>query len=213
MADNPTINNSGGTPFVAAADEITVSGSPGAGQVQYVKLVDGTNGGTEPVAGDSQGLWTVPRYATIRIPVTSGGLTTAATAYTAGDQVGTLFTFANAARATGLTGKITGASLVSAADTIGTFDLLIFRDTLTLAADNAAFAISDADSLKYLWTLPLLGAIDIGNNRVAQSDPTRRAYDCAGTSLYGALITRTAIAATPFAAATDIQLTLFVELD
>jgi hypothetical protein len=55
MADDVTvINNSGntGTDYVVATDEVAVGGNP-IGQVQFVKLVDGTLNGTSPIAGDS----------------------------------------------------------------------------------------------------------------------------------------------------------------
>jgi hypothetical protein len=144
-----------------------------------------------------------------RIAVTSAGLTTATTSYTAGDQVGTQFTFANAARVTGGSGVITGVSLVSAQDAIGPMDLIVSRSSMTLAADNAAYAISDADALNVLWLIPLQGAWDIGNNRLCQAMNLALPYDCSGTSLFGGLITRAGH--TFFGAVTDLQLTLWVE--
>ena len=58
----------------------------------------------------------------------------------------------------------------------------------------------------------LAGAFDIGNNRIAQAFNLAIPYVCSGgTSLYAALITRGAIAATPFTAVTDLQLIVYVE--
>lgn len=59
MADDVTvINNSGntGTDYVVATDEVQVSGTNPIGQVQFVKLVDGTLNGTTPIAGGANGL-------------------------------------------------------------------------------------------------------------------------------------------------------------
>jgi hypothetical protein len=162
------------------------------------------------VAGTAEIGAVVSRKDLQRISVASGGLTTATTAYSAGDQMGTQFTFANAARASGGTGTIVGVILISAADIIGAVDVVITRASVTLAADNAAYAISDADALNVVALVPLTGAFDIGNNRIAQAFNLAIPYDCSGgTTLYAGLITR--FAHTFFAAVTDLQLILLVE--
>jgi hypothetical protein len=126
-----------------------------------------------------------------RIAVGVTGVTTATTAYVAGDQVGTQITLANAARLSGGSGVIVGATLIDQSDIIGAYDLAIFDSSVTLAADNAAFAISDADSLKIVALIQLAGAFDLTNNRVAQAYNLAIPYVCSGgTSLYAALITR-----------------------
>jgi hypothetical protein len=137
-------------------------------------------------------------------------LTIASTAYTAGDQVGVMFQFANAARVSGGTGTLIGLVLTSAADIIGGYDVVLCRSNISLAADNAAFAISDTDALEVIAVVQLVGAIDIGNNRIAQQFSIAVPYDCSGgTTLYGALITRSGH--TFFGAHTDLQLTAWVE--
>lgn len=146
----------------------------------------------------------------LRISVQSSGLTTAATAYTAGDQVGAQFTFANASRASDGYGYIVGCTLISAADIIGAYDVVVTRASITLASDNAAYSISDSDALQVVGIIQLTGAFDIGANRVAQAQNLRIPYDCSGgTSLYAGLITRSGH--TFFGAATDLQLILHVE--
>lgn len=206
MADGVAITAGSGTTI--ATDDITVNGV--AGHVQYMKQVDGRSNGTDGIPGDPNGLWTVNRKEMLDIPVTSSGLTTASTAYTAGDQVGAQFTFANAGRVSGGGGMIVGAVLVSAADIIGPFDLVITDASVTLAADNAAYAISDADALHVVALLQLAGAYDIGNNRIAQVYNLAVPYICSGgTSLFGGLITRSGH--TFFGAVTDLQLDLYVE--
>lgn len=170
----------------------------------------GTDGDYSALSVASDGLLRVDAHRDlVRIAVNSGGLTIATTAYTAGDQVGTQFTLANAARATGGTGTIVGVVLTSAADIIGAYDVVFTRSSITLAADNAAYAISDADALNVLGIAQLPVAFDIGNNRIAQAFNLAIPYDCAATSLFASLITR--VGHTFFAAVTDLQLTVFVE--
>ena len=50
MADNVSLNAASGT-FLAATDEVQVGGTNPLAQVQFVKLVDGTLNGTDPIAG------------------------------------------------------------------------------------------------------------------------------------------------------------------
>lgn len=145
-----------------------------------------------------------------RIAVTSGGLTTASTAYVAGDQVGTQFTLTNAARASGGTGTIVGVVLHDAANIIGAYDVVFARSSITLAADNAAYAISDADNLNVVGIVQLAGSFALTNNRLAQAWNQAVIYDCSGgTSLYAGLVCR--VNHTFFAAVTDLQLDVWVE--
>ena len=171
----------------------------------------GTDGDYSAIAVASTGEARVMAHRDlVRIAVDSGGLTTVTTAYTAGDQVGSQFTLANAARASGGTGTIVACTLTDANDIIGAYDVAIFRASVTLASDNAAFAISDADAKNLVAIIQLSGAWDIGNNRVAQAFNLAIPYDCSGgTSLYAGLITR--YGHTFFAAVTDLQLVLWVE--
>lgn len=207
MADNVAITAGSGTTI--ATDEVAVNGGSTA-HVQFVKLVDGASNGTTGLPGDATGLWTVPRRDQLRISVQSAGLTTATTAYTAGDTLGNQFTIANAARTSGGSGYITGVTLIDAADIIGAVDVVFFDSTVTLASDNAAFSISDADALKVVGVVQLAGAYDIGANRVAQAINLAVPYTCSGgTSLFAGLITRSGH--TFFGAATNLQLIVYVE--
>lgn len=209
MPDNVAIT--AGTGTTIATDEVAVNGGSLA-HVQYVKLVDGTGNGTTGLKGDANGLWTVTHRDLLRISVASGGLTTATTAYTAGDQVGTTFTLANAAQTTGGSGYITGITLTDAADIIGAYDVVFFDSAPAnaLAGDNVAFAMNDADLTKIVGIATLTGAYDIGNNRVAQAVNLAMPYTCSGgTSLVAALITRSSH--TFFGAVTNLQLTVYVE--
>jgi hypothetical protein len=151
-----------------------------------------TDGDYSAVSVSSTGeMQTVARRDLVRIAVGVTGVTTATTAYVAGDQVGTQITLANAARQTGGSGTIVGATLIDQSDIIGAYDLAIFDSSVTLAADNAAFSVSDADSLKIVALIQLAGAFDLTNNRMAQSYNLAIPYVCSGgTSLFAALISR-----------------------
>lgn len=206
MADNVQITAGSGT-------TIATDDAGAGGHVQIVKLAISTDGSATAIPADATaGLRTRVGRDVLRISVTSSGLTTATTSYSAGDQVGALFTLTNAARSSGGTGRIVGVSLLDANDIIGPYDVVFFRASVTLAADNAAFAISDSDALSLVAVVPLSGAWDLGNNRIGQAHSISIPYDCSGgTSLYASLITRAAH--TFFAAATDLTLIVHVERD
>lgn len=184
---------------------------PGVDEHRQVMVIGDpvTNTGVATVNTAGQ-LYVLAQRDLSRISVTSTALTIATTTYSAGDQVGTLFTFANAARTTGGGGTIVGMTLIDSGDVLGAVDVAVFDSSVTLAADNAAFAISDADANKAVALIQLSGSVDIGSNRIAQATNLAVPYVCnGGTSLFGAVITRSNNAV--FAANTDIQLVLYVE--
>jgi hypothetical protein len=216
MADKVTVDNGSGTDYDVATDDVTVDGYGATAQVQLMKLVSGPNGETAPIPGDTdttskKGLYVVNHPQAKRIVVATSTLTIATTAYSLGDQVSPELTFANAARYSGGTGLITGITLVDKNDIIGSYDIVISRVTMTLAGDNVAWAVSDADALNILAVVQLDTAIDIGGNRFAQAQNLAIPFDCGATSLFVSMITRTAH--TFFAAHTDLQLALFVVQD
>jgi hypothetical protein len=178
-----------------------------------MKLVDGTANGTSGIPGSSTlGLSVEPHLNQLRVQVVSGGLTTASTAYSAGDQVGTQFTIANAARASGGTGTIVGATLLDKADIAGGYNLWVFRASVTPASDNAAVSFSDTDMESLVGIIPLAGPYDGGANKFLQAQGIGFPYDCSGgTSLYVNL--QTSIGHTFFGAVTDLVLTLWVVRD
>jgi hypothetical protein len=145
-----------------------------------------------------------------RISNASTGLTTSVTSYTVGDQVGAQFALANAARVSGGYGSIAAVSLISAGDFIGAYDVVFTQSSITLASDNAAYAITDADALNIIGMAQLSGAFDIGNNRLVQANGLKIPYNCSGgTTLHAGLITRATHSF--FAAAGDLQLVVYVE--
>lgn len=206
MADNFPLTPGSGR--LAATDQVTYSGD--TADVQLMRMVGVTGAEGSKTVVDDPEIKTISRRDLQRISVSSGGLTIATTAYSAGDQVGTLFTLPNAARISGGGGTIVGVSLISAADIIGAYDVLIFDASVALATDNAVYAISDSDALDIVGLVQLAGAYDLGNNRLGQAYNLAIPYVCnGGTSLYASLITRSGH--TFFAAVTDLQLVLYVE--
>lgn len=172
----------------------------------------GTDGDYSAFSVSAEGNQIVePRSRMVRTSVASGGLTTATTAYSAGDQVGTQFTITGASRANGGFGYITGVHLIDASNIIGAYDVVFFRASVTPASDNAAFAISDADALELTAYVQLTGAFNMTNNRVAMAQNIRIPYETgSGTSLYALLTTRSGH--TFFGATTALQLVVHMEL-
>lgn len=134
------------------------------------------------------------------------GLTTGATPYTAGDQVGALFTFAGQAIATGGGGYLESILLSDEHNIIGQYKVWIFRSSVTLAADNAAFALSDADAQLLVGDPISLGPVSQASNNSTAGWYGSVPYDCAATSLFVALQCLTGH--NQFAAATNLKLTL-----
>lgn len=213
MGDNITVTPGAGS--IISTDELTINGA--IVQVQRTKTVVGKDGVyTGDVAGrnidgdaNASAMFVDQRALVSRIQTNSAGLTIATTAYVSGDQLGTIFTFASAVRATGGTGYLTGVILNDKSNIIGAVDLVLFRESVTLAADNAAFAVSDADMDKAIGIISLPSATNLVNNRLTCAFDFKLPFDCVGTSLFLALITRSGH--TFFGAATDLVITLFVE--
>lgn len=142
------------------------------------------------------------------VDIVSAGTTIAQTpaitagAYSIGDAVGGLLTFANAARESGGGGVIKDVVIVDDAGQDAELELWLFNQTFTAMADNAAWAPSEAD-LENLVTV--ISTEDSAQGWLAAGTPSAieievaRRYDLAGTSLFGQLVTR----GTPTFAATD----------
>ena len=98
----------------------------------------------------------------------SSGLTTAVTAYTSGDVLGVQMTMDMNNRGSGaIAGSLEGVTIADDSAVIGAVDLFFFNATTTPAADNAAYAPSDAEvrtcvGVVSVTTLPSSGA----NNKI-----------------------------------------------
>lgn len=138
--------------------------------------------------------------------------TITAGAYSAGDAVGGLLTFTNAASVYKGDGKITKVVINDNAKQAAHLALALFDRTFTPTADNAAWDPSDADNLN------CLGVIDIPVAAYGPGADNNVAYvECdfnfvlvaGGTSLFGQLYLITS--APTYAAVNDIQVTITVE--
>lgn len=126
--------------------------------------------------------------------------TVTAGAYSAGDAVGGLLTFANAAPGTGLGGVIKDLVILDDAGQDAEMELWLFDQTFTAMADNAAWAPSEADLRNLVAIISTSSGawFAAGTPSAARVECSQR-YECAATSLFGQLVTR----GTPTFAATD----------
>ena len=115
----------------------------------------------------------------------------ASTIYAAGDAVGGLLTFVNAARVSAGGGVIKSMIIVDDDQEAGALELWLFNQTFTATADNAAFDPSEADLENLVGVITTNDGtwFDTANQSVADVEASRR-YDLTGTSLFGQLVTR-----------------------
>ena len=141
---------------------------------------------TQPVSGHGESITQTPT-------VTAG-------AYSAGDAVGGLLTFANAALVSTGGGIIKQVLIIDDAGQDAEMELWLFNATFTAMADNAPWAPSQADLRKLVGIVTTVDGswFAAGTPSVARILDVGR-YDLAGTSLFGQLVAR----GTPTFAATD----------
>lgn len=158
-----------------------------AGVVKHQKMLD-SDAHIGQVGGDGDNISETPA-------ITAG-------AYSAGDQVGGMLEFQNAARVANGSGMLTDVMIVDDAGQEATLELWLFSETATAsdAGDNAVAAITEGDAENLVAIINLTSYFDGGVPHVAQQELTKR-YECTGdqASLFGILITR----GTPTYAATD----------
>lgn len=209
MADNVT-TQSATLATIPASTTVATDDVSGV-HYQKVKLVDGTADSTTAAIVNSSGQLAVdPHPASEVIPVASAGLSTATT-YASGDQVGTIFTFASATRSSGGRATLLCVDMLDKAKVLGDCELWLFNTNPTLASDNSAATFSDSDcaSGKWITTVSFSSSTDRfdgGANYVFSREVSRVLETSASTSIYGALVTRTANA--PFGAAGDVVVSL-----
>ena len=179
--------------------------------VRYTEPASGTKFNSRLVNTDENVQAVDPRQKVSRLQVASAGLTTATTAYVAGDQLGTIIEVTNAVRETGGTGTVLSATLVDKAKIIGAVDAYLFDRSVTLAADNAAADFSDADILFCRGILQFPPPKTVTSNGIATIEASGLAFDCNATSLFVALVARAGH--TFFGAVGDLVLTLLIAQD
>lgn len=200
-----------------SSDPTVLVDSGSTGKMQVAKLAYSAAGSESIVQANALGLLTNGGAQTFRIEVNSAGLTTASTTYTAGDQLGTELTFADAARASGQGGIITDAVLLDKpkvlSGTPADVDLYIFTSSVTGASDNAAFDDSDTDMGERVARIRFsLGDWDSqSSNATNERHNLGIGYTCDATSLFGILVSRTNH--NFFGAVTDLRVALTVVRD
>lgn len=139
--------------------------------------------------------------------------TVSTSAYTAGNVVGGLLTFANAVSGTVLSGVLTSVSVTTRSTQTAGFKLYLFSASPAgTFTDRTAPVIAAADALLLLDVITL-GAADSGLGSAVttyNTDAISRSLVLAGTSLFGVLITT----GTPtFSTTTNVAVTVSVLKD
>lgn len=122
--------------------------------------------------------------------------TVTAGAYSTGQVIGGVMTFASMARAAGKTGYVTAASASSKVANTVEIDLFIFNATPSnsTTTDHGAFALSSLDFTKLCGVIPLTGWYAGGTPSVGYSDTCRvPAVGLAASSIYVVAVARGAI--------------------
>lgn len=205
MADNVPVTAGSGT--TVATDD--VSG------VHYPKhkLYDATADSINGLIVNSDGTARVDtRLSTTQIQVASSGLTIATTAYLADDQLGAIFQFSSAARVSGGSGIVRGAVLIDKSGVVGGVDVYLWNQTVTLASDNAANGVSDAQALFCQGIISLPASAVTANNKILSTSGVGVPFKCSGSAnLFASLVTRSGH--TFFGATNDLVLTLTIAQD
>lgn len=162
----------------------------------------------------TDGLPHIPAVGFKGLPIDVAPTLTVAGAYISGDYVGTsgaAMEFANAARATGLTGTVTSAVLVDYANQQIAGELWLFDTAPTPPADNAAWTISDAHAARCIGVIPFSTYYASALNAVSNGNMPNGGLDfkAAATSLFGGFVTRGA----PTYATGNLTFRLFVRQD
>lgn len=201
------VPGTGATNLGKAEDDAHSSGDVG---VMALSVYKATPVATAGAAGDYQPLITGPNG---RLWVSAGGgisipasLTVTNGAYTAGDVVGGLITFANAARING-GASIINSVKISSAVAINYELWLLNADLATPIADNGAWNMVVGDTTKCLGQIQLISWLAAGANFSICTSPGLglQVQAAAGTtSIYGYLVTR--VTTSPGSTRIDITL-------
>ena len=166
----------------------------------YLQTQDGAAVDTDnplPVTGEVTAA--VATFGTLIIgtPVITAG------AYSAGDAVGGLMTFAGAARSAGKGGVIKDIKILDNGGQDTSLELWCFSGTITPVADNAAWVVGNTDLRKLVAIIPSsAGAWYAAGTPSACVVEVSQRYNLPSTSMYGQLVTR----ATPtFAGTVDVS--------
>jgi len=177
-----------------------------------VQTIDGSNPLPVSLVDGGGGSSYIGRvgYDVIQITITP---TISTGIYAAGDALGGLLTFANAVRSVGGSGIVTKVVIIDRDQERAATDLVLFNQTFTPTADNAAFDPSDADLANCIGYIDVAAtdyANFVDNSVAAKSSGLRMPFPITlvGTSLFGQMVTR----GTPtYTAVNDITVKLTIE--
>lgn len=179
MSDNITLNVGAGGAVVGADDIAGV-------WYQRVKPGFGVDGSFTDVSPLLEFPVVVGGYQT-RISQTP---TISTSAYAAKDAIGGLLTFANAVRSAGWTGHIQTAIIVDKDGELAPIDLVLFDQTFTAPTDNAVFDPTDAELANVIAVIPFSNYAEFNDNAVCSRSGLGIAFKAEGTSIFGALVSR-----------------------
>ena len=163
-------------------DAVINGGSIGPANPLPVDIVQGSNTVNTPVIITQEQSIDIVLQPTI----TAG-------AYAAGDALGGLLTFANAARVAGSSGRIVKVVIVDDDLQLAPIDIVFFNQTFTNTADNAPFDPSDADlenCIGYVDVAATDYAAFADNSVACKASGLRMPfdYDLVGTSLFAQMV-------------------------
>lgn len=213
MPDNVTTQS--GTLATVPASTVIATDDSGGAHYQIVEIADATTP-SQRLAVESDGsinanitgAVSLDAVTVTRIQVSQ---TTNASAYEAGDAVGALMTFANAAATSGGSIHVEGVTIVDEDSQLTAVDLVLFRASITAPTDDAVFDPTDAELLDCVGVVKFFQAdySTFNDNSVAHKD-TALTAKLSGTSLFGVLVTR----GTPtYASTSSIHVTLTIVQD
>lgn len=137
--------------------------------------------------------------------------TVTAGAYSAGDAVGGLLTFTNAA--SGSMARVVSVVVIDKGDQGVALNLFLAKETFTATADNDAINISDSDAAKSIGCVAIATGdyVDVGGAKIATKQVGYLGFvDSGDTNLYGQLITT----GTPtYASTSDLTVILVIEVE
>lgn len=217
MADNIAITAGAGTTI--ATDEVQVTGNPAVGHVQYMKLVDGANGGLAPITAGSAGTLAGSLNIVARrdLQVISVAVANTAAAYSSGNSIGGVSTIANAATIAGGSGTIVGANVLASGIVLGAVDIIFTNSAFTtVSGNNTAFSFTPVTEYTKVQGVAqaagayALGATAASAGRISQAINIAIPYVCASgsTSLFAYIIGRSGVT---FANANILTLNVYVE--
>lgn len=140
-----------------------------------------------------------------------------AAAYASGDVIGTPQVVTNAVLSQGGTGKLTSLMIADKANAKVALDILFFDSApaTSIGADNAAYALADADTPKLLGRVAIAGA-DYVSSGTANAEATIKNIGLilqaasGSKNIYMAVICR---GAPTYASVSDLQIRLGIEQD